>query len=103
MAHFVKLDQNNIVISGVVVNNVALDPNNEEKSGIEFLNNLYGINDNWKQTSYNGKMRGNYAGVGMTYLPLEDIFIWPKCHNEAVLNAQAAKWDCENSAHDPIQ
>jgi hypothetical protein len=55
-----------------------------------------------KRTSYNGKIRGNYAGVGYTYLPLEDIFIMPKCHAEAVLNAAAAKWDCTNEDHDAI-
>ena len=53
-----------------------------------------------KRTSYNAKIRGNYAGVGMTYLPLEDIFIQPKCHAEAVLNATAAKWECTNEDHD---
>ena len=53
-----------------------------------------------KRTSYNANIRGNYAGVGMTYLPLEDIFIQPKCHDEAILNAAAAKWDCTNEDHD---
>jgi len=53
-----------------------------------------------KRTSYNARIRGNYAGIGMTYLPLEDIFIHPKCHAEAVLNAAAAKWDCTNEDHD---
>jgi len=53
-----------------------------------------------KRTSYNAKIRGNFAGIGMTYLPLEDIFIIPKCHDEAVLNAKAAKWDCTNKDHD---
>ena len=52
-----------------------------------------------KRTSYNSNIRGNYAGVGMTYLPLEDIFIQPKCHDEAILNAAAAKWDCTNKDH----
>ena len=54
-----------------------------------------------KRTSYNGKIRGNYAGIGMIYLPLEDIFISPKCHAEAILNAKAAKWDCVNTEHEP--
>ena len=53
-----------------------------------------------KRTSYNANIRGNYAGVGMTYLPAEDIFIQPKCHDEAILNAAAAKWDCTNEDHD---
>jgi hypothetical protein len=55
-----------------------------------------------KRTSYNSRIRGNYAAVGYTYLPLEDIFISPKCHAEAVLNAAAAKWDCTNEDHDAI-
>jgi hypothetical protein len=52
-----------------------------------------------KRTSYNSRIRGNYAGVGYTYLPLEDIFMPPKCHAEAVLNAVAAKWNCTNEEH----
>ena len=55
-----------------------------------------------KRTSYNSKIRGNYAGIGMTYLPLEDIFISPKCHDGAILNATAAKWDCTNAEHDTL-
>ena len=53
-----------------------------------------------KRTSYNAKIRGNYAGIGYTYLPLEDIFMPPKCHAEAILNAAAAKWECTNTDHD---
>jgi len=53
-----------------------------------------------KRTSYNAKIRGNYAGIGYTYLPLEDIFMPPQCHDEAVLNAAAAKWECTNEDHD---
>lgn len=52
-----------------------------------------------KRTSFNSKIRGNYAGVGMVYLPLEDIFIPPKCHDEAILNAKAAIWECTNKDH----
>ena len=58
-----------------------------------------------KRTSYNAStngFRGNYAGIGYTYLPLEDIFMPPKCHDEAVLNAKAAKWDCTNKEHEAI-
>ena len=53
-----------------------------------------------KRTSYNSNIRGNYAAKGYTYLPLEDIFMPPKCHPEAVLNAAAAKWECDNEDHD---
>ena len=100
MAHFVKLDQNNMVITGVVVNNDAIDADNEEQTGIEFLNNLYGTNDNWKQTSYNNKIRGNYAGIGMFYCDEHDLFMHSKCHDEAVLNVETARWDCTNKDHE---
>jgi len=99
MAHFAKLDKNNNVITVNAVNNAVLDSTNEEESGIEFLTNWSGGYSNWKQTSYNRSFRGNFAGAGMIYLPLEDIFIQPKCHDEAVLNAKAAKWDCDNGEH----
>lgn len=78
MAHFVKLDENNIVVSSVVVANAILDSNNEELSGIEFLNNLYKTNDNWKQTSYNNNIRKQYAGVGYSYDSVADVFISPQ-------------------------
>ena len=55
-----------------------------------------------KRTSYNSKIRGNYAGIGMLYLTLEDIFIFPKCHDEALLDSENAKWDCTNAEHDAL-
>ena len=47
MAHFVKLGKGNIVIQGIVVHN---DVATSEQAGIDFINNLYGTNDIWKQT-----------------------------------------------------
>ena len=52
-----------------------------------------------KRTSYNSKIRGNYAGIGFTYFPIEDIFMPPKCHEIATLDAKAAKWICEDPSH----
>ena len=52
MAHFAKLDSNNVVTEVVVVHN---DVATSESAGVEFLNNLYGTSDTWKQTSYNTK------------------------------------------------
>jgi hypothetical protein len=97
MAHFVKLDANNIVIDGVVVNNDALDPDNEEASGIAFLNNLYGLEENWKQTSYNCNFRYNFAGIDYTYDADADAFIAPRpeCgHSELFLN-DSFRWNCQ--------
>jgi hypothetical protein len=78
MAHFAKLNDNNLVIDVNVVANAALDSNNEEESGIAFLIEWSGGYSNWKQTSYNGNFRGTYAGKGYTYNPDEDIFIAPQ-------------------------
>ena len=96
MAHYAFLDENNIVtevITGI-----------DETQTIEGLDTetWYGNfrNQTCKRTSYNAKIRGNYAGKSYTYLPLEDIFMPPKCHVEAILNAQAAKWECTNTDHD---
>jgi hypothetical protein len=93
MSHWAEIDKNNKVIRVTVGDNN--DPSGDE--GYQWLiDNLGGT---WIKTSYNGKIRGNYAAIGDTYLPLEDIFMPPKCHTEAVLNAKAAKWECTNQDH----
>jgi hypothetical protein len=98
MAHYAFLDENNIVNQVIV----GID----ETELIEGLatETWYGnfMGQTCKRTSFNAKIRGNYAGISMIYLPLEDIFIYPKCHTEAVLNAKSAKWDCDNSEHDTL-
>jgi len=99
MAHFAKLNENNIVIEVNVVNNNALDPNNEEVSGRAFLTEWSGGYSNWKQTSYNKKIRKNYAAIGDTYDAERDAFIAPKCHNEAVLDEATCRWTCSNAEH----
>ena len=54
-----------------------------------------------KRTSYNGKIRFNYAGPGYIYDEVRDGFIPPKCHDEAVVNDKCL-WDCTNADHDPL-
>ena len=99
MAYFAKL-QNQIVIEVHAVANEALDPNDEENSGIAFLTELLGYSD-WKQTSYNAtpEKRFNYAGLGYVYDSIRDAFIPPKCHDEAVINETTCRWNCENDDH----
>lgn len=78
MAHFAQLDENNIVTQVVVINNSdCLDSNNNENEsiGIAYLQNLYGANTNWKQTSYNSNIRNIYAAIGDTYDEVNDIFV----------------------------
>jgi hypothetical protein len=68
MAHFAELDENNIVKQVLVVHNneLLVDGVETESKGIDFLESLFG-HRNWKQTSYNNNMRGQYAGIGMLY------------------------------------
>ena len=70
MAHFAKLDANNVVEQVIVVSNDDIKDNSGtevESIGVAFCQKLLGASTNWKQTSYNNNFRGNYAGIGMTY------------------------------------
>ena len=71
MAHFAQLDDNNVVTQVIVVSNDDTSDSNgteTESIGVAFCQKLLGADTNWKQTSYNGNMRGNYAGIGYTYM-----------------------------------
>jgi hypothetical protein len=77
MAHFARLEDN-IVREVIVVNNeVLLDENNveQESLGAQFCTDTFG--GEWKQTSYNGNFRGSFAGSGMIYDPVQDVFTYP--------------------------
>ena len=93
MAHFAKLDENNVVTTVVVVNNseLLIDGVESEAKGVEFLISLFG-DFNWKQTSYNGNFRKNYAGIGYTYDPQRDAFIPLKPDGDYVLDEQTCQW-----------
>jgi hypothetical protein len=92
MAHFAQLDQNNIVTQVIVVhNNELLDNGTESESkGIDFCKSLYGTDTVWKQTSYNGTFRKNFAGIGFLYNEMRDAFIQPRPYSTWVLNTVSA-------------
>lgn len=92
MAHFAKLDENNKVLEVIVVNNDALDLSNEEVSGIQFLSEHFDGYINWKQTSYNGNFRKNYATIGGIYDSNRDAFIAPKPYDSWVLDENTCDW-----------
>ena len=103
MAHFCKLGVGNIVQQVVVVNNEVItdnDGNEQEQLGVDFLNNLYGTRDVWKQTSYNGNFRKNYAGKGYTYDQERDAFIPPKPFNSWTLNEETCLWEAPTAYPD---
>jgi len=95
MAHFAKLDQNNVVLEvNVVDNNYLLQDGVEsEAKGIQFLIDWSGGYSNWKQTSYNSKIRKNYAGIGYTYDATRDAFIPPQPFPSWVLNEDTCLWE----------
>jgi hypothetical protein len=88
MAHFARLDENNVVIAVHVLHNNELATDTEvviedgfvkeklvlsEEKGIQFLQSLYGADTRWAQTSYNNKFRGRYAGIGYTFVDGEFV------------------------------
>lgn len=81
MAHFAELDENNVVVRVIVVNDKdTADENGVEKEeiGVAFCKSLFGEDTKWVQTSYNGNIRGRYAGIGDTYDSKKDIFVAPE-------------------------
>jgi len=90
MAHFAKVNLDNIVEQVIVVNNsVLLDENGveNESKGVEFLNSLFG-NATWVQTSYNGNFRKQYAGIGYAYNSTKDKFITSQPFNSWALDSK---------------
>jgi hypothetical protein len=95
MAHFAKIGLNSKVIDVVTVHNNELSDANgveQEVNGIDFLTKLTGWSI-WKQTSYNGNIRKNFAGIGYTYDEDRDAFIPPKPYNSWVLNEETCLWE----------
>jgi len=96
MAYFAKLGTENIVETVISVNNSVIIDNNgieQEQLGVDFINKLYNTRDVWKQTSYNGNIRKNYAGIGFQYDQTRDAFISPKPYNSWILNEDTCRWE----------
>lgn len=72
MAHFAEIDENSVVIRVLVV------PDEQEHRGQEFLRDDLQLGGRWIQTSFNNQIRKQYAGVGYSYNPVEDIFVAPQ-------------------------
>ena len=97
MAHYAFLDANSIVTEVITGKDETeliegLDP---ETWYANFRGKVC------KRTSYNHKIRYNYAGIGYTYDPIDDAFIppMPNCgHDELLLN-DLKRWQCTNAEH----
>jgi len=126
MAHFAKIDKDNIVQSVHVVDNEHLlnEKGVEEESlGITYLNTVHGVEHTWVQTSYNRNFRGRFACIGDTWDKDKDYFIppkpsydswifdedvcewvapvnWPDYDKEYVWNEDTISWDIDSEYYD---
>ena len=91
MAHFAELIDG-IVARVIVVSNADMEINGVEQEaiGAAFCHNLLG--GEWVQTSYNGNMRKNYAGIGYAYDTVRDAFIAPQPFASWVLDEATCRW-----------
>ena len=103
MAHFAKLDSNTLVTQVIVVGNsdiIDIKGDEVESIGVAVCQKLVGADTNWKQTSYNDNIRGNYAGIGMTYMSgvrtlgvaSTDVFISQQPHASWTVGINTATW-----------
>ena len=86
MAHFAEIDENNVVVRVLVI------PDNQELRGNDYLNTDLGLGGNWIQTSYNRKIRKNFAGVDYKYDPIRDAFIPPEPNNQIGFDEETCQW-----------
>lgn len=84
MAHFAKVDDNNIVQDVLVFSDEV------ESSGplIELPTGW-----RWIQTSYNKRIRKNFASIGMIYDESRDAFLHPKPFSGWILNEEICEWE----------
>ena len=92
MAHYAFLDESNIVTEVITgINETELIEGLDTET---WYGNFRG--QACKRTSYNGKIRYNYAGVGFTYDPIDDAFIapMPECGHDTLLLNNLKRWEC---------
>ena len=87
MAHFAEIDDDGVVLRVLVV------PDAQEHRGQEFLADDLGLGGTWVQTSYNARIRKNYAGIGMTYDNTRDAFIPEQPFASWTLNEETCQWE----------
>ena len=95
MAHYAFLNDDNIVtevITGIDETELieGLDPET-------WYGNFRG--QKCKRTSYNHRIRKHMASIGYFYDENLDAFIWPKCHEVAVLDESTCEWTCTDPQH----
>lgn len=91
MAHHAKVETG-------IVTQVLVTMDSDEDTFSDRM--LAETGETWIRTSYNNRIRYNYAGIGMVYDSIRDAFIPNKCHDEAVIDESTCRWSCTNPDHD---
>lgn len=95
MAHHAKVE------TGIVTQVIVTMDSDEDTFAARMLSET---GEQWVRTSYNGRIRANYAGIGYVYDSIRDVFItpMPDCgHPELVLDTDTYRWKCSNADHNP--
>lgn len=90
MAYFAQLGENNFVLRVInVSNNDAPDPApaHSEPLGQAFIADVLRLPGEWRQTSYNGNFRKQFAGIGWRYDIDADVFVAPQPYPSWTLDA----------------
>ena len=93
MAHHAKIENG-------IVTSVIVTMDSDEDTFADRM--LAETGEQWVRTSFNNRIRANFAGVGHVYDSIRDVFIAPKpdCgHPELVLNTDTYRWICDNADH----
>ena len=96
MAHHAKIE--NGIVTQVIVTCDADEDTFADRMLAE-------TGEQWVRTSFNNRIRYNFACIGGTYDPVADAFIAPKpdCgHPELFLDTATYRWNCENAEHTQI-
>lgn len=78
--YFAQLDDNSVVTQVIVASQ-------------DFINGMDGV---WIETSMDGSIRKNYAGINYSYDPALDAFIPPKPYDSWVLDNETCQWQAPN-------
>ena len=101
MAHYAFLDDSNIVTEVIV----GIDETEliEGKTPEDWYGEFRG--QRCVRTSYNGKIRYNYAGIGYAYDPIDDAFIPPTpiCGHDSLILNELKRWECADCDAEALQ
>lgn len=96
MAHFSKINKDNLVEQVIVIDNKHLlndDGDEVEALGQAFIKDTLKLDGDWQQCSYNKTIRGNYPAPGYTFDKAKDEFIPPAPFASWTYNYETHLWE----------